>query len=73
MLLTKQHLSVFSLHSKTLKIFVKEDILAKTTVKPGNPYYGEGGRMPSTTGKPSGGNRGNNPSSNHGSSKGGRK
>lgn len=35
--------------------------MAKTTVKPGNPYAGEGGRMPSTTGKTSGGNRGNNP------------
>lgn len=28
--------------------------MAKTTVKPGNPYAGEGGRMPSTTSKPSG-------------------
>ena len=41
--------------------------MAKTTVKPGNPYRGEGGRMPSTTGKPSGGNRGNNPPSSHSS------
>ena len=29
--------------------------MAKTTVTPGNPYAGEGGRMPSTTGNPSGG------------------
>lgn len=38
--------------------------MGKTTVKPGNSHYGEGGRMPSTTGKPSGGQRGNNPPSN---------
>lgn len=49
--------------------------MAKTTVKPGNSHYSEGGRMPSTTGKPSGGSRGNNPpskstGSNHSSSKG---
>lgn len=37
--------------------------MAKTTVTPGNPYYNEGGRMPSTTPNPSGGNRGNNPPS----------
>lgn len=36
--------------------------MAKTTVLQGNPYKSEGGRMPSTTGNPSGGNRGNNPS-----------
>ena len=47
--------------------------MGKTTVKPGNSHYGEGGRMPSTTGNPSGGNRGNNPPSNQGSSKGGKK
>ncbi|MGN0717194.1 hypothetical protein [Treponema berlinense] len=35
--------------------------MGKTTVKPGNSHYGEGGRMPSTTGNPSGGKRGNNP------------
>lgn len=39
--------------------------MGKTTVKPGNSHYGEGGRMPSTTGNPSNGvNRGNNPPSN---------
>lgn len=37
--------------------------MAKTTVRPGNPYIGEGGRMPSTSRNPSGGNRGNNPPS----------
>ena len=37
--------------------------MAKTTVTPGNPYAGEGGRMPSTTGNPSGRSRGNNPPS----------
>lgn len=37
--------------------------MGKTTVKPGNSHYGEGGRMPSTTGNPSGGQRGNNPPS----------
>ena len=37
--------------------------MAKTKVRPGNPYIGEGGRMPSTSGNPSGGNRGNNPPS----------
>ena len=37
--------------------------MAKTTVRPGNPYISEGGRMPSTSGNPSGGNRGNNPPS----------
>ncbi len=37
--------------------------MAKTTVRPGNPYIGEGGRMPSTSGNPSGGNRSNNPPS----------
>lgn len=50
--------------------------MAKTTVRPGNPYIGEGGRMPSTTGSPSGGNRGNNPpSKGHapGQGKGGKK
>lgn len=50
--------------------------MGKTTVKPGNSHYGEGGRMPSTTGKPSGGDRGNNlPSSskNSNSGKGGKK
>ena len=31
--------------------------MGKTTVKPGNSHAGEGGRMPSTTGNPSGGNR----------------
>ncbi len=35
--------------------------MAKTTVKKGNPYYSEGGNMPSTTGNPSGKDRGNNP------------
>ena len=45
--------------------------MANTTIKPGNPYVGEGGRMPSTTGNPSGGSRGNNPpSSGKGSSSG---
>lgn len=38
--------------------------MAKTTVKPGNPYAPKGGNMPSTTGNKSGGNRGNNPPSN---------
>ena len=38
--------------------------MGKTTVKPGNSHYGEGGRMPSTTGNPSGCKRGNNPPSN---------
>ncbi|AEB15040.1 hypothetical protein Tresu_2171 [Treponema succinifaciens DSM 2489] len=38
--------------------------MGKTTVKPGNSHAGEGGRMPSTTGNPSGGSRGNNPPSN---------
>lgn len=50
--------------------------MAKTTVRPGNPYAGVGGNMPSTTGKESGGNRGNNPpasSGNTGGSSGGRK
>ena len=43
--------------------------MGRTTVLPGNSHYGEGGRMPSTTGNPSGGNRGNNPpSSRNGSS-----
>lgn len=37
--------------------------MAKTTVRPGNPYIGEGGRMPSTSGNPSAGNRDNNPPS----------
>ena len=37
--------------------------MAKTTVKPGNSHYSEGGRMPSTTGRPSGNGRGNNPPS----------
>ncbi|NLK45081.1 MAG: hypothetical protein GX297_00235 [Treponema sp.] len=37
--------------------------MGKTTVKPGNSHYDEGGRMPSTTGKPSGTSRGNNPPS----------
>lgn len=32
--------------------------MGKTTIRPGNVI---GGGMPSTTGKPSGGNRGNNP------------
>lgn len=36
--------------------------MGKTTVKPGNSHAGEG--MPSTTGNPSGGDRGNNPPSN---------
>lgn len=35
--------------------------MGKTTVKRGNPYLSEGGRMPSTTSNPSGGKRGNNP------------
>lgn len=35
--------------------------MGKTTVRKGNPYLAEGGRMPSTTGNPSGGKRGNNP------------
>lgn len=34
--------------------------MGKTTVKRGNPYLSEGGRMPSTTSNPSGGKRGNN-------------
>ncbi len=37
--------------------------MGKTTVKPGNSHYSEGGRMPSTTGNPSGNSRGNNPPS----------
>ena len=37
--------------------------MSKTTVKPGNSHYSEGGRMPSTTGRPSGNERGNNPPS----------
>ncbi len=37
--------------------------MAKTTVKPGNTHFSEGGRMPSTTGRPSGRDRGNNPPS----------
>lgn len=45
------------------KRITSEENMAKTTVRPGNPYIGEGGRMPSTTGSPSGGNRGNNPPS----------
>ncbi|MCR5317925.1 MAG: hypothetical protein K6E22_06830 [Treponema sp.] len=45
--------------------------MAKTTVRPGNPYIGEGGRMPSTSGNPSGGNRGNNPPSQPSSSNNG--
>ena len=51
----------------------------KTTIKPGNPYSREGGRMPSTTGNPSGGKRGNNPPcngvnrGNNSSSNGGKK
>lgn len=40
--------------------------MAKTTVKPGNPYINTGGRMPSTTGNPSGKQRGNNPPSHGG-------
>lgn len=44
--------------------------MGNTTVRPGNPFYSEGGRMPSTTGNPSGGNRGNNPS-NKGGNRGG--
>lgn len=48
--------------------------MAKTTVKPGNPYKGESGRMPSTTGNPSGKSRGNNPPASHSSgNKGGKK
>ena len=35
--------------------------MGKTTVRSGNSHESEGGRMPSTTGKPSGGDRGNNP------------
>ncbi len=35
--------------------------MGKTTVKSGNSHYSEGGRMPSTTGNPSGNSRGNNP------------
>lgn len=34
--------------------------MGKTTVKRGNSHEDEGGRMPSTTGKPSGKDRGNN-------------
>lgn len=37
--------------------------MGKTTVKPGNSHASEGGRMPSTTGKPSGKKRGSNPPS----------
>ena len=58
------------------KTITSEENMAKTTVRPGNPYIGEGGRMPSTTGSPSGGNRGNNPpSKGHapGQGKGGKK
>lgn len=39
----------------------KETIGSKTTVEPGNSHYDKGGCMPSTTGNPSGGDRGNNP------------
>lgn len=38
--------------------------MAKTTVKPGNPFASTGGNMPSTTGNASGSGRGNNPPSN---------
>ena len=38
--------------------------MGKTTVKAGNSNAGKDGRMPSTTGNPSGGDRGNNPPSN---------
>lgn len=51
----------------------KEVAMGKTTVTPGNSHYGEGGRMPSTTGNPSGGNRGNNPPHSSGSGSSGRK
>lgn len=34
--------------------------MAKTSSNPTNPQHKSGGNMPSTTGKPSGGNRGNN-------------
>ncbi len=40
--------------------------MAKTTVKPGNPFGGVGGNMPSTTNNQSGGGRGNNPPANSG-------
>lgn len=42
--------------------------MGKTTVKPGNTHYDEGGRMPSTTGNPSGCDRGNNPPNRSGNS-----
>lgn len=47
--------------------------MGKTTVTPGNSHYGEGGRMPSTTGNPSGGSRGNNPPHSSSSGSSGRK
>ncbi len=43
--------------------------MGKTTVNPGNSHYSEGGRMPSTTGNPSDGNRGNTSPSSSFSSK----
>lgn len=47
--------------------------MGKTTVKPGNSHYSEGGRMPSTApGHQSGCDRGNNPPSNGGSQGSGR-
>ena len=45
----------------TKSFFLRRPYMAKTTVKSGNSHYSEGGRMPSTTGKPSGSGRGNNP------------
>lgn len=50
--------------------------MSKTTVKKGNPYIDEGERMPFTTGKKSGGKRGNNlpsPQQAHGSTSKGEK
>lgn len=48
--------------------------MSKATVKPGNPFYKDGGNIPTKApnDNPSGKNRGNNPPSNNGK-KGGRK
>lgn len=55
--------------SRSEKVQRKEETMGKTTVNPGNSHYSEGGRMPSTTGNPSGANRGNNPPASHSGSK----
>lgn len=43
------------------KILYRSNAMAKTTVRPGNPFKNVGGNMPSTTDNPSGNKRGNNP------------